>query len=532
MIAALVADYADWGIDESVNLWLATKIVSGDPEPLGLISSVGIPNLAGAPLMTVPLTWMPDLVWVSRGLSLFSLVGLSLLAGSLRKKGTIPLCSFAVLLCFPSLLLASGNLWNLWNQFLLLPLSALSVALLLALLRRSDEGMSYGHTCVVFLFLAFLKPAVHLIGCVDWFADLLLLSMVFVLRGPPRPHRSTFLSLLILFIPLGLLYVPWSIEFLRWTDVRWGRGAVLLSGLGIVSVLGTGGLLIRRFGLRNLLTEAEKIFGESRGVGWALLFFLLLILTAAGTVSFLGVQSGNRLLRSGASAGVAVFLCQCLLILPLGCMVFRGFPVCLRGKAARDLIHRLFPLQPREGVFLLVYAVLLLFSRQLLVPRLLWVVGRADLFVSLVPAMLAPACLMLEVGEFPMVRRVVVFTAFMSILSMGWLGVMGPTRVLAGQHRKQGGEGEIDLGYDLIGDRFWIPDITAQGTHERWYSIGRPYDWLLLRRHGIRNAHEGRPDRTTVGRLQLGYVYEGPAPEGMRLVYELPHLHVRVRETP
>lgn len=63
--AALVrwrlADLATWSIDESANLWLGTLIRDGQAPRVGLASSVGTQNLAGAPLVAAPLSLLPDL---------------------------------------------------------------------------------------------------------------------------------------------------------------------------------------------------------------------------------------------------------------------------------------------------------------------------------------------------------------------------------------------------------------------------------------------------------------------------------------
>ena len=128
-----LADLADWGIDESANLWLASSILSGHHVPLGLVSSRGVPNLAGAPLLATPLARLPDLLGISRALSLVHLGTLGTSGLALAKRGGAPATTAAVLAFFPALTLASSSVWN---QYLTIPLAATIIALLLFLAER------------------------------------------------------------------------------------------------------------------------------------------------------------------------------------------------------------------------------------------------------------------------------------------------------------------------------------------------------------------------------------------------------------
>jgi len=74
-----LAEFADWGIDESANLWLGSLILDGNAPTVGLSSSRGVLNLAGAPLLAAPLARLPDLLAVSRALSMLQLAVLLIL---------------------------------------------------------------------------------------------------------------------------------------------------------------------------------------------------------------------------------------------------------------------------------------------------------------------------------------------------------------------------------------------------------------------------------------------------------------------
>jgi hypothetical protein len=80
----------------------------------------------------------------------------------------------------------------------------------------------------------------------------------------------------------------------------------------------------------------------------------------------------------------------------------------------------------------------------------------------------------------------------------------------------------IAVDYDLGGDRWdWIPQFGT--LYEEWYpapyTLGRPYDYLLLREHGLINSQEGVQLRSFgTGRYLVTYAFEPrPVVEGHAL---------------
>lgn len=128
-----------------------------------------------------------------------------------------------------------------------------------------------------------------------------------------------------------------------------------------------------------------------------------------------------------------------------------------------------------------------------------------------------------------------------------WLGAVGVSRAyierfwhsippsemreavdwVSARHLEQGGGEAIDIGYDLEQGREWINDVACR-SWTSWYSIGRPYDWLLKRRHGLDNIREGTCERTGGTGFQLGYRLLDETPEDMVVVHTLEHLEIRV----
>src|SRR5262249_13225869 len=161
----LLADLADWGIDEAANLWLATLVLDGASLGVGLVSSTGTPNLAGAPLLAAPLARLPDLLAGSRVLSLLQLMVLLLFALVLaRGRGRLT-AALALAFC-PAALLSS---FSLWNQYLALPINAAITALLVLLVEsRLEAHRATGLDAALLLVaLLLLQPALHLAGFAD-----------------------------------------------------------------------------------------------------------------------------------------------------------------------------------------------------------------------------------------------------------------------------------------------------------------------------------------------------------------------------
>ena len=159
-----IADLADWSIDESSNLWLGSLILSGQRITLGLTSSLHVPNLAGAPLLAAPLALLPDLLTISRTLSLAHLAALTVLALTLWRRGGSLTAAIAVLLFFPGLLLASPNLWN---QYLTIPLMVIIIPVLLLLADGGGGPVAQAGALVAFALCALALPAIHLAGFAD-----------------------------------------------------------------------------------------------------------------------------------------------------------------------------------------------------------------------------------------------------------------------------------------------------------------------------------------------------------------------------
>ena len=221
----------------------------------------------------------------------------------------------------------------------------------------------------------------------------------------------------------------------------------------------------------------------------------------------------------------------------------------MKGLSCRDLILRCFPTRSPIAILLIVHAGLLLAGRLILNSTILSPSGRCDLLVSLVPALLAPLILLAQEAVRKRLRVPCTVAAAIVVILLISFSLIGPSPAfqasfprfippsemreavdwVAARHMEQSDENVIDLGYDLEYGREWIPESVTRFPGFRWYSIGRPYDWLLLRRHGLVNAHEGAVDRKGGNGFQIGYVYESAPSPTMQVIHQLDHLEIRRR---
>jgi hypothetical protein len=221
---------------------------------------------------------------------------------------------------------------------------------------------------------------------------------------------------------------------------------------------------------------------------------------------------------------------------------------CRTHTTATVLLREHFP-RCTDAVVLLSYAVLLCAARLVLALTLRMPWGRSDLLLAVVPALLCPLLLLRQPSSWTSAGRGGVWlsvacaaslfcrlgaTGLSDVHQQGYSLIVPPSEMrsavdwVAARHRERGGGGTIDLGYDLDDGLEWVTTSRC-GPGNSWYSIGRPYDWLLLRRHGLANSHEGFCPRRGGAVWQLGYRGAAGGSLGMRVVQSFEHIEVRRR---
>ncbi|MFC2083696.1 hypothetical protein ACFLS9_01430 [Bacteroidota bacterium] len=544
-ISALVryglADLSEWSIDEASNLWLASRITEGEMEQLGLLSSIGIRNLVGAPLMAVPFTFLPDLLSVSRGLAFLHLVPLAILGFFIgNRKGGKVFASF-ILIFFPSMIFAS---FNLWNQYLIIPISVTNLILLLWLLEGQGGAVLRASTASAIVALSLVQPAVHLICFVDLIVQLVLLGAVLVIRPYPFSRVTAMVWTLVILALGTAIYYPWIADTILRMQGRWLSSFRVIVLLVVAAT--TGIILVRFKGFKSFLEKILTYIGQSRLFSWVIPVFLFFALFSCAVTSLWGIHIGRRLLEAIDSFGLMILAVQVILSLLLLPPLFVMLRECWRGLSCRDLIQKYYPNRSSAATLLLFHAIFLFGGRFILSPTIFSPFGRSDLLLPLVPALLAPCILLVLETGYKKISIMSITGVTVTIVILCTFAIFGPTEVfwskyphfvppsemcetvdwIAEQHKENNSRREIDLGYDLIHGLEWLPGIT-RFPEFRWYSIGRPYDWLLLRRHGIVNAREGTVDRTGGTGFQIGFRCEHDSLSTMRIIHQTAHLEIR-----
>jgi len=533
-----LADFADWGIDEAANLWLGSELAAGVHVATGLVSSRGIPNLAGAPHLAAPLALLPDLLAVSRALSLLQLASLGVLGASLWRRGGSPFVVAGVLLLFPALVLAS---FSLWNQYLTIPLTALTLPLMLYLADGRSRPRARAAALVGCVLLLLMLPALHLAGFVDLAVGLVVLAAILGLRPLPISEAVSVPGLALVALAATPLYRPWLDAVGRPYGGVISWWGVVAAALGFAVAMA---FVLHR--LRRTLQRAARAALESNVLSWACAGAVIFCLSVSCVLPLRGAQPGARLLAVGDPSGWALLLAQAAIVLAGVPHVGRMLDDCRRGCALGRLMERRFACGPGAAAVIVGWPILLWAGRLVVVPNLLTPNGRSDLLVPLLPALLSPLLVLGRPGRHRTTCAISGVAFAVAIAAFGTLAFRGasgayreafrqpvPPSVMrevvdwvAAHDTGDAGPGRIDLGYDLERGREWINEVACR-PWTSWYSIGRPYDWLMRRRHRLANIREGTCDRRGGSGYQLGYRLDGDTPPDMEVVAVFGGIEIR-----
>lgn len=533
-----LADLADWGLDEAATMWLALLRLGGASVPLGLVSSRHVPNMAGAPVLTIPLALFRSPLAISRALSMTHLAVLLLYARALRRSGA-PGTAIPLLLLFPGFLLAS---WSVWNQYYLLALNVLQVSLLVTATDHRLSQRGRVSALAAFLVIAIFLPAVHLLGFAELAASLLIWRAIVASRAVEPASRVPAIALLLAAtIAAVFFYWPW----VRWTVRESGS-----PGLDVVVVVAALGAIVAVHRLDRAMPAITDRFERSAAASRFIVGLLWLFLAEAATLPFTGAQVDRHLMVGRPVLGWLFLAGQVLLVLSLVPRVLRVHKDAGRGVPAGQLLTRNFN-SPMTAVVLIAFAALTCLCRLPLLPMsLFW--SRPDLLLSAIPKLIAPLLLTKpreshtaeskrwssSDAVFAAGIAIVIGTAL--VIALGHLDATGPAGpraivpgseitavvdALAAQQRASVDGRSIEVAYD-VETGIEHPSSEVCGPGRTWFSPGRQYDWLLQVRHGLQNSREGTCDRAVPGLWQIA-LRGSPIPEGMRVVRQFDHIEIR-----
>lgn len=519
ILAAIVADrlywagVAQWREDQATNLWLGLT-QSLTTIPVGLTSSVGLPNPGGMILLGMLMSRLPSLWTVSALLGCLqaAVVLITCWVGSGGKK------SIFLLLCAPlltSVVLRATSV-EFWNQ------SATTLANLLFLLwtvvyvRRPALGK-----IPALVGLIMLAPAFYLAGLVNAIV-MIGIGAALIVLNPPGGWRQGWWKAMV--PSIGILAV------LAW--LVWGPYFRAV-GLGQILATASGAPLATRIGEAAQAVVRFPTWGTAQSCDWSSLAFFQSDRSVLSPAATRLLELALRLQLLQATIGLATLLFA----------IGRGQgPLTVeQGPRARSSMIRSYLMIVCVGFVIASYAL----SPLLGGPN--WASGdRRDQVTQMTPLLLIFWFLAPHVLYIPPPARspTRVLTTIVAILfsalsaSAGLLVVRSHLEFrgdvlteadvpllqkmelvdhVARDWRSISDSRVIPVDYRLGGGRWdWIPEF-GEYLNEWYpapYTIGRAFDYQLLKEYGLANAQEGIQARSFGGgRYLVTYSFEAePTP--------------------
>ena len=506
------AEVSQWREDQATDLWLGYA-ARGTGLPVGLLSSTGLPNPNGMPLLGAVLSLLPSLAAVSTFLGLFQAIAIVVFCWTFLGDRPIPF--WTVLLVLLSSVRLRGVGVEFCNHWVLTPFILLFLVVLLRHLRSPSWA-----ALPLFALLALVPVSLYLGGLVESVVFAILSAAALALRRPKgrAAMPSIALTLCVLVLAAKLTWVrffravPWSaatslarsplrerlpiaalavVTFPRWI-FQWAR-------------LDYWPLLQSH---RAILDPAARRLGVV--TGWiertqAALLLVVLVLAAGRFASRLARRpsDGWSGCWRGLRRGAPFLLVLATLLLSYAVSPLVGGPDWAHNERL-DAAVRLLPLE----TFLIVSAAWFLLPDRARVSRVL----RGATIVLAVALVVTSS-----MAGWAVVRSHLDYRG--AVLSDADVPLLDKERAIdfVAQDWLRSHPGEsVSVEYRVAGR--W-ESVRAEGaTFGRWYpdtyTIGRSYDYDLLRRFGLHNRRQGPSTDGPAGpsRYVLSYAF-APAPE-------------------
>lgn len=185
-----LARISQWREDQATNLWLGYKLLENYPV-VGLLSSAKIFNPNGMALISWPLSFLPNLIWVSFILGMLQVFSIYMIGKSIFQSERMLLTLFLGITLSSVTMRASGN--ELWNQWMITPLFLFSLASIL----RGKKRIA-----IIFLFSF---PALYLGGASYFVATLLFVAFQLIINN--ELNFVNIKKIFIYFVVATFLYV-------------------------------------------------------------------------------------------------------------------------------------------------------------------------------------------------------------------------------------------------------------------------------------------------------------------------------------
>jgi hypothetical protein len=486
------ATVAQWREDQATNLWMGfTHNLFA--MPVGLISSANaMPNPNGMFVLGALFSRLPNLWVVSTLLGAFQAVLILWLCWELA--GPAPLFLVISLPILASVVLCSTSV-EFWNQWMLTSINLLFFGLWFTYLQKPTAWK------IVLLILPMLiTPAIYLAGLVNAILYFLITAVAVFIR-PPRLNRTSWIApvlIALLFIGLALriTWIPYAgamvgnplpginlnygsletrflsslaagLNFPIWNLMLWSQASTgtpfSQTSTQIISDLGT-----------KLLHLSSQLLHLQSAVFLAALVCALVIWIRKQRPFESFYQDGKKLPGMVILSGVAFVILAYVLSLLL------GGPNWSAGERMDQQVQFLPMLL--LGWFSLPFVVNLPHWAGVSSRWLTLATAAAFTLISLVSGIqiiqshLNYRGSYLSEGDVPLTQKMQV----VDFIAHDWMKISN--------------EKQIPVSYDLGGGR-WNGVTNTGGIYEKWYpapfTIGRAFDFELLRVYGLKNSQEG-----------------------------------------
>jgi len=485
------ASVAQWREDAATNLWLGYTRSPLDA-PVGLVSSVEVPNPNGVVLASFFLSRLPDLWAVSVCLGLLQAVFIGWVCWLITRDWAL-------------FLLVVGPLWScvtlrgasveLSNQLLFIPVNLLFFTAIILHLRKPSPWV-----VPAAVGLSLLAASLYLAGVANAVSYGIVLAIVLVIRPPRGSWRAWLAPLIISGAILGLsLWLTWLpyLQAVGFDQVLHGRATWHLTRMERIlvsaeSVVGFPYWLLAHFGTGLLSSTPQvdnRILSATAWSGYRLLirlgFFQGLICYASILVALVAHATrrrpGGDVIRAGMRPAAIVLLLMTVFI--VGCYALSplsGGPVWVRNERL-DQVTQFLPL-----VLLIWFSIPFVLESSEYPARLL----RGLTCVSSISYTL----LSLAIGTLVVVENLGYRGNVLPTADVPLFDKLHVVDFVASDWRSRSVIKEIPVDYDL-GDRNWDWVRDFGRLYKKWYpapyTIGRALDYQLLRSYGLQNSKEG-----------------------------------------
>ena len=505
------AQIAQWREDQAANLWLGYTVKIGHM-PVGLVSSKDIPNPNGMLLLGSFLSFLPSLLSISFFLSLVQVV-LLLLVGWKASAGSLQYFMLATLPALSSVILRSTSV-EFWNQYLITLVNVFFIFWALSYLEKPSLW-----NILPIALLALLAPSLYLAGIVNAIV-MVLITLGMVIYKQPDWSSLWPVAAIVLFVLLVSVLLTWRPYF---QNVSLGQLADFnkdspksvanyktiwesLFGIPIYGTLEWANPSVLALAFKHadpgILTQPSKVLLGL--VERTYLLQAIFALTAGAYTAYRTLINGMKRPGSHAEANIPALrlavLSMLFICLSYAISSWIGGPDWLAGERPDQIV----PFLPMFLYFIF------------LLPVLIRIEGRiGDMITGLSYLLLAMFVAVNLLCGFMIVRDHLQYRG--NILSEADIPLVSKEQAvdfIARDWVNHSRSKVIPVDYDLGGGRWdWVPKFGRRIT--KWYpapmTIGRSFDYELLRKYGLANSQEGVQLRTFGnGRYLLSYAFENP----------------------